>query len=42
MTTSDSRRCSHIDRREARLDATLGYQNIAYGVDRVQLVYATR
>ena len=42
MTTCDNRRSCPIDRREARMDATFGYQNVAYGIDRVQLIYATR
>ena len=42
LTMPDSRRCTVLGRRQSRLDATLGYQNVAYDVDRVQLTYATR
>ena len=42
LTKCDSHRSSNIDRSEARLDATLGYQNVANSIDRVQLIFATR
>ncbi len=42
LTKPDSRRCTVLGRRQTRLDATRGYQNVAYDVDRVQLIYATR
>lgn len=42
LTKPDSRRCTVLCRRQSRLDVTLGYQNVAYDVDRVQLIYATR
>ena len=42
LTKCDSRRSSNIDRSEARLDATLGYQNVANSFDRVQLIFGTR
>ncbi len=42
LTKCDSRRSSNIDRSEARLDATLGYQNVANSIDRVHLIFGTR
>jgi hypothetical protein len=34
LTKCNSRRSSNIDRSEARLDATLGYQNVGNSIDR--------
>jgi hypothetical protein len=42
LTNPDSKRCSVLCRRESRLDATLGYQNLAYDVARLQLKYTSR
>ena len=42
LTKCDSRRSSNIDRSETRLDAMLGYQNVANSIDRVQLIFGTR
>jgi hypothetical protein len=42
LTNPDSKRCSVLCLRENRLDATLGCQNLAYDVARLQLKCTSR
>jgi hypothetical protein len=42
MTKPDSKHCSVLGRKESRLDATLGYQNLAFDIERCKLKFATR
>ena len=42
MTKPDSKRRSVVGRQQSRLDATLGFQNVSYDVDRLQLKYTSR
>jgi hypothetical protein len=41
LTCADSRRKSVVERKLRRFDANLGYQNIAYDIDRVALQYSS-
>jgi hypothetical protein len=42
MTKPDSKRSSVTGRKQSRLDATLGFQNVSYDVARCQLKYTSR
>lgn len=42
LTNPDNKRCSVLCRRQSRLDATLGFQNVSYDVARMQLKYTSR
>ena len=42
MTKPDNKHCSVLGRKQSRLDATLGYQNVAYDMERCTLKFATR
>jgi hypothetical protein len=42
LTEADRIVCRVVERNEARLDATLGYQNIANVVQRKQMTYVSR
>ncbi len=42
MTKPDSKQRSVLGRQQSRLDATLGFQNVSYDVDHLQLKYTSR
>ncbi len=42
LTKPDKKHCSVLGRKQSRLDATLGYRNLAHDMERCALKFATR